>query len=266
MLVGLANGGVLVFEIILKTKGAARPHHRHTVCSCDMFDICDIHLKSGFEPPLPFLNASVPICDCLVKAAKQSIPLSIGLCEDSVVRTDFAIAWADGRVCLCSIDADAASGSERQEYTWKVVQCVHTGLFLFKLDFINIFRPRTSVFAPFPVFIATARTGHTVFLSSHVLNPDDLAFAQQQEQQPRLDVSSLAGGQLPTMVCCFEFDTLTSGRKFEAQSSSSVSSICSSLGYQPMVFLRDFTYGIYQLSNALLLRQHSPYPCACIRL
>lgn len=243
MLMGLANGGVLVFEFVVKIKGKAKPHYRHTVCSCDFFDVCDISLKSGFEPPLPALNASVPICDCLVKAAKQPMPLSIGLWEDSVVRMDFAIAWADGRVCLCSIDDEAVIGSEGPEYKWKVVQCVHTGLFLFKLDFINIFRPRTSVFAPFPVFIATARTGHTVFLSSHVLNPDDLPFAQQQEQQPRLDMTSIAGGQLPTMVCCFEFDTLTSGRKFEAQTSSSVSSICSSLGYQPMVFLRDFTYG-----------------------
>lgn len=242
MLLGLANGCVFVFEIILKVKGVERPQHRPTVCSCDMFDICDISLKSGFEPPLPALNASVPLCDCLVRAAKPSMPPSIGLCDDSVVRTDFAIAWADGRVCLCSVDKETvlSDEGEREEFQWKVVQCVHTGLFLFKLDFINMFRPRTSVFAPFPVFIATARTGHTVFLSSHVLNPDDLAFAQQQQGG---EVSNQAGGQLPTTICCFEFDTLTSGRKFEAQPSSSVSSICSSLGYQPMVFLRDFIYG-----------------------
>lgn len=190
-------------------------------------------MQSGFEPPLSRLEMSGAFSEAVVCGYIRQGSAAVAVVGEHTLLTarsfdsldshpfpttnstiHFAVAWADGRICLCDIVSSTCSRAERPDvsgvYQWKAVRCVQTGLYLFKVNCIHLqkhwaYDNKRNVLSEDNVLcIVTSRTGQTFFVST-TNYADDIA---SPAPQPSSEVEIL-----PETVCCFESSTILRGSK-----------------------------------------------------
>ena len=165
-----------------------------------------IPVHPGQQPPLPHLSSHEVMSNAVVRGS------SIRDNSTDTSSSYFAAAWADGRICICAIqnepsergdDESTDSSQENNPAFWKVLHCVHTGMSLFRLQFIEL-----SVEIYFPLFIAASHCGKVFFVSTKNLHEDN-ALQNTDKNRPRnVDFECSNEFSLPATICCFESDTL----------------------------------------------------------
>mmetsp|Transcript_12315 Transcript_12315/g.18667 ORF Transcript_12315/g.18667 Transcript_12315/m.18667 type:complete len:578 (-) Transcript_12315:50-1783(-) len=85
-----------------------------------------VEVRPGRAPPFPSAECASFTGAAVVRTGRALGPHG------------FAVAWLDGRICICRIVTAVLAGSEsgRGGSEWEVVQCFHTRFALFRLGFL----------------------------------------------------------------------------------------------------------------------------------
>lgn len=123
----------------------------------DTFEATSIPVRVGCQPPLPNadgLSASIgPVT--IIRGLSRYNPTNQSTCM-------FALAWVDGRICICNLAKNPKSNLSESEpshlglslplnysWDWRVIQTFHTKYSLFRLDYVRfksaIDQPKSSV-------------------------------------------------------------------------------------------------------------------------
>ncbi len=210
------------------------------VIHCSMFSLKEVPVLKGSEPPLPHLATSASISEAIVRGSAD--------CRDRTAAclTEFAVAWPDGRICICIVTTSEKREGVNGEALlaeWRTMRCVHTGLLLFRLEYVSL-----EANHQLPVFVAAARSGQTFFVSSYDVLEDDASHRYQMRDT--MPFESIQGEMpLPATVCCFECDSLISGKQGSDKCEGLISS---AFGLDHKLLLHDFTIRKFVLSFLIL--------------
>lgn len=262
LLLGLKSGGVLIYDLCVKSKFS----RSNSVSSAVSFEVTEktadlallrVHVIDGCEPPLSRLSISSAFVEASVQGyvattvmppntergglsarSMDSVESQSGLLRSTV---HFAVAWADGRICLCDVieldeeddfleleDTSPLEIVKSRKYAWKAVKCVQTGLCLFSIVCVHLQKHvefdirRTVVSGDDVLCIAAARTGQTFFVSN-----SDYSDYRNEDGARHLERDAM-----PRTVCCFESSILLGA---PAVSRDSASASCSASAIEAIV-------------------------------